>query len=333
MATNSVLDEKESTKSGADGDTSHRSEGGDNGSVKKMIKGIPVTQLEDILKVLSAENSERFLEWSVAEIRRELEKRMNLSPRTLKNAPGLVALIGAFDTDLAKREKNKDKNREKDRQKKDRERDRHKSSSRDRDRKSHNSQKSSQRKSQDKKSKRRRSHSDSDDSDRPAKKPKRYSYTSSSESDSYRRKKNKKKDLDDPVVRKNERLRKLIKDCGVPLQGFSRDLSEEEIQKKLKKIIRDHEDEGMKERMDRSEIRRVRASISGKREIEELKQIPKNLQITEPKKGGRELRKVVKKRQSNDLTYTYQFPKTGDPYIDRESDSDDEDPKKKRQRI
>jgi len=53
----------------------------------------------------------------------------------------------------------------------------------------------------------------------------------------------------------------------------------------------------MKERMRRSEMNRVRASILGKREIEELRQIPDNLRLAEPKtKGGREIRKVVKKR-------------------------------------
>jgi len=111
----------------------------------------------------------------------------------------------------------------------------------------------------------------------------------------------------------------------VQLHGFSRDLTEEEINKKLKRIIRDHEDEGMKERMGSQEMSKVRSSILGKREIEELRQIPKILQIAEPKAKGQrkqEVRKVVKKRQSNEMTYEYKFPKTGDPYIDKESDSE-----------
>jgi len=155
-------------------------------------------------------------------------------------------------------------------------------------------------------------------------KPKRYSTSSSSESDSYRRRrKYKKKDLDDPVVKKNDELRKIIRGCGVPLNGFSRDMTQDEIQKKLKKIIKDHEDEGMKESMRDKEMKKVRASILGKREIEDLLQIPKILQIAEPKTSGvREVRKVVKKRQSNELTYDSAGPKTGDAYIDRLSDSE-----------
>jgi len=75
--------------------------------------------------------------------------------------------------------------------------------------------------------------------------------------------------------------------------------------------------------MRRSEMNRVRASILGKREIEELRQIPDNLRLAEPKtKGGREIRKVVKKRQNSQESYQIQFPKTGDPYIDKESESD-----------
>jgi len=104
-------------------------------------------------------------------------------------------------------------------------------------------------------------------------------------------------------------------------------MTEEEINKKLKRMIRDHEDDGMKEKMGGTEMRRVRASILGQREIDDLKAIPKILQIPEPKtKGGRkqEVRKVVKKRQSNEKTYQIRdsFPKTGDPNIDRESESE-----------
>jgi len=125
-------------------------------------------------------------------------------------------------------------------------------------------------------------------------------------------------------VRKNEKLRKVIRGCGLPLTGFSRDMTEEDINKKLKRIIREHEDEGMREGMGRSEMKKVRASILGKREIEDLKQIPKILQIAEPKAKGREReqRKVVKKRQSNEMTYQITFPKTGDPNIDKESESE-----------
>jgi len=211
---------------------------------------------------------------------------------------------------------------------KDRDRDTHKSNhSRDRDRKS-----SQRKRSRDKKRSKRRRSSDSYDSERHTKKqkPKRYSTSSSSESDSYRRRrKYKKKDLDDPVVKRNDELRKTIRGCGVPLNGFTRDMTEDQIQKKLKKIIKDHEDEGMKETMSDREMKKVRSSILGKREIEDLLQIPKILQIAEPKtKGVREVRKVVKKRQSNELlTYDSSGPKTGDAYIDRFSDSEsDKDP-------
>jgi len=99
-------------------------------------------------------------------------------------------------------------------------------------------------------------------------------------------------------------------------------MTEEEIQKKLKKIIREHDADGMKERMSGPEMNKVRGTILGKRELDDLS-VPKYLQIAEPKtKGGREVRKVVKKRQSNDMSYLMTFPKTGDPYIDKESESE-----------
>jgi len=108
----------------------------------------------------------------------------------------------------------------------------------------------------------------------------------------------------------------------VQLIGFPRDMTEEEINKKLKRIIRDHEDEGIKENMRSSEIKKVRQLILGKKEVEDLNAIPKNLRIAEPKSKGvrkQEVRKVVKKRQGS---YEYKFPKTGDPNIDRESESE-----------
>jgi len=194
MATNSVL-EKEGTKPGADGDNNHRSEGGqgENGSVRR-IQNVPVTKLEGLLRALYDEDSDRFLELSVAEIRRELEKRLNLEARTLKNAVGLVELIEQFDADLTKKEKSKE-NKEKERLRKEKEKEREKQKSNsDRDRKS--SHRSSHRSSK------RRRDSDSWESDRPTKKPKRYSSSSESYDSDRKRRKNKKKDKDDPLVKK-----------------------------------------------------------------------------------------------------------------------------------
>jgi len=183
---NSVL-EKESTKPSADGDNNHRGEGGqgENGSVK--IANVPVTKLEGLLQALYDENSDRFLELSVAEIRRELEKRLNLEPRTLKKAEGLLSLIDRFDRDITKKEKSKE-NKEKERLRKEREKEKErekiKSNQSDRDRKT--SHKSSH------KSKRRRD-SDSWESDHPTKKPKRYSSSSESYDSDRKRRKTKKR--------------------------------------------------------------------------------------------------------------------------------------------
>jgi len=198
-----LVNDRESTKPSADGDDNRRSEGGqgENGSVRR-IANVPVTQLEVLLRKLFDEDSDRFLELSVAEIRRELEKRLSLPDRTLKNAQGLVELIEQFDSELAKKEKSKDKEKERETKEKERERkekekekerdrEKHKSNhSSDRDRKS--SHRSTQKKSQDKRKRNRRS-SDSWDSDIPTKKPKRYSTSSESYDSDRRRRKSKKK--------------------------------------------------------------------------------------------------------------------------------------------
>jgi len=196
-----LVNDRESTKPSADGDDNRRSEGGqgENGSVRR-IANVPVTQLEVLLRKLFDEDSDRFLELSVAEIRRELEKRLSLPDRTLKNAQGLVELIEQFDSELAKKEKSKDKEKERETKEKERERkekekerdrEKHKSNhSSDKDRKS--SHRSTKKKSQDKRKRNRRS-SDSWDSDIPTKKPKRYSTSSESYDSDRRRRKSKKK--------------------------------------------------------------------------------------------------------------------------------------------
>jgi len=106
MATKDSNTERESTKPSADGDNNYRSEGGqgDNGSVKK-IANVAVTQLESVLRKIYDDDSDRFLELSVAEIRREMEKRLHLPDRTLKKANGLLPLIEQFDSELAKKRK------------------------------------------------------------------------------------------------------------------------------------------------------------------------------------------------------------------------------------
>jgi len=112
MAANDSVLEGDSTKSGADGDNNHRSEGGQGeGSVKvKMIANVPVTKLEGLLRKLYDEDSEKYDKMAIVDIRRVLETRLNLPPRTLKKAEGLVGLIERLDTDMANE---KDKEREK----------------------------------------------------------------------------------------------------------------------------------------------------------------------------------------------------------------------------
>jgi len=149
--------------------------------------------------------------------------------------------------------------------------------------------------------------------ERPHKKSRRHS---SSESDDRRQKpkhrSKPKKDLDNPDVRRIERLKKVIRGCGVPITGFHKDMSNDRTIRKLKQIIADHERDGMRENMRRSEMIKVRSAIEAQREVDELKRIPKKLQIS-----GRHPRKVHR----NKISYDTDLPKTGLYFLDKDSSS------------
>jgi len=174
MATKDSNTERESTKPSADGDNNYRNEGGqgDNGSVKK-IANVPVTQLENVLRKIYDDDSDRFRKLSVAEIRREMEKRLSLPDRTLKKANGLLALIEQFDNELTKKEKSRDKDKEREKREKERERkEKEKERERDKNKTTHSSdrdRKSSHRSSQRKSSQKKRKRSSDSYSDSPKK--------------------------------------------------------------------------------------------------------------------------------------------------------------------
>jgi len=83
--------------------------------------------------------------------------------------------------------------------------------------------------------------------------------------------------MDDPKIKKIERLKKVLRGCGVPLIGFHTDLTEDQVLEKLQHLIDVHSKEGLKEKMSREKMVRVRATIQANREVEELKCIPKKI--------------------------------------------------------
>jgi len=146
-------------------------------------------------------------------------------------------------------------------------------------------------------------------SDRHRRKSKRYS-SSESSSPERRSKRKKRSHKDDPAVKRIESLKKVIRGCGVPITGFHRDESYEQVIRKLEKIIDEHKHEGMKVRMSRPEMLKVRSTVQANRELEELKHIPKKLQFDKPT-----IRKVARKQ----VNYNFAFPKTGVAEVDKES--------------
>jgi len=161
------------------------------------------------------------------------------------------------------------------------------------------------------KSKRKRDSSE----ERPHKKSRRHSYSGSDSDDRRTKPKHRskpKKDLDNPDVRRIERLKKVLRGCGVPIIGFHKDMSNDRTIRKLKGIIQDHEKDGMRENMSKSEMLKVRSAIEAQKEVDDLKRIPKKLQIS-----GRHPRKVHRHK----VSYDTDLPKTGLYFLDKDSSS------------
>jgi len=250
-------------------------------------------------------------EWgdmSTRNIRKLLEKKLDIAEGTLKNKEGLTDVISLFDEELRQKEeslKHKKKGDDKDKDKKQKK----KQDSDDEKKKRKSEHKKRSDDKDKKKSKRKR---DSASEHRSSKKSRKYS-TSESDSDTYKRRRRhrtkKYRNPDDPVVKKIEQLRKVIRGCGVPLTGFSQDMSDDRILKKLRKIIEENEKYGMKEKMKKSEMHRVKATIEGKREVEDLLQIPKKLATVD--------RNVPRKTRKRNISYEIVFPTTGVDDVDK----------------
>jgi len=76
--------------------------------------------------------------------------------------------------------------------------------------------------------------------------------------------------------------------------------------------MEEYEKFGMKEKMSKSEMKKVRTAIEHQKEVDELKNIPKKLQVIDTR-----IPRKAKKR----VSYLYAFPKTGVSYVDQESTS------------
>jgi len=177
--------------------------------------------------------------------------------------------------------------------------------------KSKGGEKGSSSKKSTEKSKRKRDSSE----ERPHKKSRRHSSSGSESGDRRHKPKPRskpKKDLDNPDVRRIERLKKVLRGCGVPITGFHKDMSNDRTIRKLKQIIAEHEKDGMSENMSKSEMIKVRLAIEAQKEVDDLKRIPKKLQIS-----GRHPRKVHR----NKVSYDTDLPKTGLYFLDKDSSS------------
>jgi len=104
-------------------------------------------------------------------------------------------------------------------------------------------------------------------------------------------------------LKKIESLKKILRGCGLPLTGYGNKYDSDTL-KKLQKVISQHEKDGMKEKMTRSQMSKVRSLLEKQREIDELKNIPKKLIVQEG--STRDRRKTKKK-----INYAYEFPKLG----------------------
>jgi len=73
-------------------------------------------------------------------------------------------------------------------------------------------------------------------------------------------------------------------------------MSSDRTLRKLIQIIQLYEKEGMKEKMSRPDMLKVRASIASQREVDELKSIPTKLKVS-----GKHPRKVTRKKIKYDM--------------------------------
>jgi len=250
---------------------SEKNKEGEENKPKKhpKIAGVNYAELKaavkDILKDSKQDRSNR-------EIRKEVEQELELQDGELKR-DDFEEIIETVKKDL-KEAKEKKKKREEE-----------------------SKEKLGQKKSSDK---RRRENS----SDRPSKKSKRRTSSESESRDRKRKtttkpkhstKKKSSKNMDDPKIKKIERLKKVLRGCGVPLIGFHTDLTEDQVLEKLQHLIDVHSKEGLKEKMSREKMVRVRATIQANREVEELKCIPKKLQM-DTKGNSRPTRKSARQR-------------------------------------
>jgi len=238
------------------------------------IAGVPESDIKAYLKELRArKKSQEWDEITTTEFRKMLEKKFKLDSGKLRSHEvDIDDILSEIEKDEAKHSKKKEHKKEDDKKK-------------------------------------RRSSSP----EKPSKKSKRHS---DSESESRERRKRSKRsskkstvDMDDPVVRRIDRLKKNIRGCGVPLTGFTKDLDNEASLKKLRQIIADNEKFGMKEKMTKPEILKVRKTVTANREIEELERIPKKLKVS-----GKHPRKARTKNVHYDG-----LPKTGLDYLDKDS--------------
>jgi hypothetical protein len=94
-------------------------------------------------------------------------------------------------------------------------------------------------------------------------------------------------------------------------------MSNDRTLRKLLQIIQEYEKDGMKEKMNRPEMLKVRSSIEAQREVEELKRIPKKLQLS-----GKYPRKVTRRKPKYDVV----LPKTGMEFEEKETSSASETP-------
>jgi len=233
-----------------------------------------------------------------------LKKKFNLEHGRLKDEKAIAELCDQVEDDYEEEKKRKKREAEKKERCWERKKKAEEEKDKDKDKDKDKNKKPSE------KPKRRR---DSSSEERPSKKSKRHSSSDSESSERKHKSRRKpKKDLDNPDIQRIERLKKVIRGCGVPLTGFTKTMSNDRTLRKLKQIIAEHESDGMREKMTRSEMMKVRSAIEANREVEELKRIPKKLQIS-----GKHPRKATRKK----LSYDTDLPKTGYEFIDKDSTS------------
>jgi hypothetical protein len=271
------------------------------------MAGVPISDIKSALKELRKKKKEDWKDYGSRDFRHYLEKKFKLSSGDLsKHRNSLGSLVDQVEDEYTEEKLRKKK--EADKRKREAEK-----AEREKEKKAAEEEKSKGEKGSSKKSSEKPKRKRDSSEERPHKKSKR---RSSSESDDRRHKpkhrSKPKKDLDNPDVRRIERLKKVIRGCGVPITGFHKDMSNDRTIRKLKQIIADHESDGMRENMNRSEMLKVRSAIEAQREVDELKRIPKKLQIS-----GRHPRKVHR----NKISYDTDLPKTGLYFLDKDSSS------------